>query len=121
MQLQVGQAHFTGTLVSCINRLFIFHGRRRCGKLGESAAPSRKNSKFNAILIRDNFIRKMHGAGMNDENSTERNVKGSSSKDITPLLKGWDYEPGTINVRKVTGLDGTPKLQMRQDLGLLQM
>src|ERR1700733_13314533 len=63
----------------------------------------------------------MHGAGMNEEKSTERNQFKGISKDITPLLKGWDYEPGTINVRKVTGLDGTPKLQMRQDLGLLQM
>jgi hypothetical protein len=45
----------------------------------------------------------------------------SKSKDILPLLKGWDYEPGTINVRKVNGVDGKPKLQMRLDLGLLQM
>ena len=43
------------------------------------------------------------------------------SKDITPMLKGWDYEPGTINVRKISGHDGLPKLQMRLDLGLLQM
>jgi hypothetical protein len=43
------------------------------------------------------------------------------SKDIAPILKGWDYESGTINVRKVIGLDGIPKLQMRLDLGLLQM
>jgi hypothetical protein len=43
------------------------------------------------------------------------------SKDITPVLKGWDYEPGTINVRKINGTDGQPKLQMRLDLGLLQM
>ena len=43
------------------------------------------------------------------------------SKDIVPLLKGWDYEPGTINVRKISGIDGAPKLQMRLDLGLLQM
>lgn len=43
------------------------------------------------------------------------------SKDITPVLKGWDYEPGTINVRKINGMDGSPKLQMRVDLGLLQM
>src|SRR5579884_1113699 len=43
------------------------------------------------------------------------------SKDIANVLKGWDYEPGTINVRKVTGMDGLPKLQMRLDLGLLQM
>jgi hypothetical protein len=44
-----------------------------------------------------------------------------SSRDITPVLKGWDYEPGTINVRKISGMDGNPKLQMRVDLGLLQM
>src|SRR5208282_2075496 len=43
------------------------------------------------------------------------------SRDITPVLKGWDYEPGTINVRKISGMDGMPKLQMRVDLGLLQM
>jgi hypothetical protein len=43
------------------------------------------------------------------------------SKDISAVVKGWDYEPGVINVRKVEGLDGTPKLQMRLDLGLLQM
>src|SRR5688500_11830894 len=45
----------------------------------------------------------------------------SLSKDILPLLKGWDYESGTINVRKINGIDGAPKLQMRLDLGLLQM
>src|SRR5688572_29064615 len=48
-------------------------------------------------------------------------IRSARSKDILPLLKGWDYEPGTINVRKINGLDGKPKLQMRLDLGLLQM
>lgn len=51
----------------------------------------------------------------------DKNEARSLSKDILPLLKGWDYEPGTINVRKVAGLDGRQKLQMRLDLGLLQM
>jgi hypothetical protein len=51
----------------------------------------------------------------------EHNEARSKSKDILPLIKGWDYEPGTINVRKINGLDGKPKLQMRLDLGLLQM
>lgn len=50
-----------------------------------------------------------------------KNEAKSAQKDITPVLKGWDYEPGTINVRKVTGVDGSPKLQMRLGLGLLQM
>lgn len=47
--------------------------------------------------------------------------KVGPSKDIGAVLKGWDYEPGTINVRKVNGADGHPKLQLRLDLGLLQM
>jgi hypothetical protein len=52
---------------------------------------------------------------------TPRTEGKASNKDIGPLLKGWDYEPGTINVRKINGADGAPKLQMRLDLGLLQM
>jgi hypothetical protein len=43
------------------------------------------------------------------------------TKDIGPVLSGWEYEAGSINVRKVPGLDGREKLQMRLDLGLLQM
>src|SRR5918999_5683143 len=59
---------------------------------------------------------------MSDEQSrSDRDQRRMSSKDITPVLKGWDYESGTINVRKINGLDGAPKLQMRLDLGLLQM
>jgi hypothetical protein len=45
----------------------------------------------------------------------------AASKDITPVLRGWSYEPGVINVRKIHGQDGAPKVQMRLDLGLLQM
>ena len=45
----------------------------------------------------------------------------AASRDIAAVLKSWPYEPGTISVRKVSGLDGVPKLQMRLDLGLLQM
>lgn len=59
---------------------------------------------------------------MGDEQQQRPRTEGkASNKDITPILKGWDYEAGTINVRKVAGSDGNPKLQMRLDLGLLQM
>jgi tetratricopeptide (TPR) repeat protein len=57
---------------------------------------------------------------MGDEQHAPR-PEGKLPKDITPILKGWDYEAGTINVRKVPGADGQPKIQMRLDLGLLQM
>src|SRR4051812_2616479 len=44
-----------------------------------------------------------------------------SMKDIGHILKGWEYEAGTIKVRRITGNEGQAKLQMRLDLGLLQM
>jgi len=41
--------------------------------------------------------------------------------DISHLLEHWDYQPGQVVVRKFTGKDGVPKIQLRVDLGLLQM
>ena len=41
--------------------------------------------------------------------------------DISQLLENWDYQPGQIVVRKFTGRDGQEKIQLRVDLGLLQM
>lgn len=41
--------------------------------------------------------------------------------DISPLLNDWEYRPGQIDVRKFKGKDGREKLQLRVDLGLLQM
>jgi hypothetical protein len=58
---------------------------------------------------------------MPSDKNPDEPIERSQSRDILPTLKGWDYEPGTINVRKINGLDGKPKLQMRLDLGLLQM
>jgi len=59
---------------------------------------------------------------MSDELSRQdKSEYKSASKDITPVLRGWSYEPGVINVRKIHGQDGAPKVQMRLDLGLLQM
>src|SRR6184192_3229007 len=43
------------------------------------------------------------------------------SLDLNIVLKDWPHEPGMIKVRKVTGLDGREKLQLRIDLGVLQM
>ncbi|HEY2103555.1 MAG TPA: UvrB/UvrC motif-containing protein [Chthoniobacterales bacterium] len=43
------------------------------------------------------------------------------SLDINTILKEWPHEPGMIKVRKITGFDGRDKLQLRIDLGVLQM
>jgi hypothetical protein len=41
--------------------------------------------------------------------------------DISQLLEQWDYQPGQVVVRKFKGNDGAEKIQLRVDLGLLQM
>ena len=43
------------------------------------------------------------------------------SFDISHLLTKWDYKPGEISVRRIKGRDGTEKIQLRVDLGILQM
>jgi len=44
-----------------------------------------------------------------------------ASYDLRKILDGWPFEAGQITVRKISGDDGKPKVQMRLDLGLLQM
>jgi len=42
-------------------------------------------------------------------------------KDIDRILKDWPYEPGQMSVRTVKGGDGRDVLQLRVDLGVLQI
>lgn len=43
------------------------------------------------------------------------------SRDISPILKEWDSDPGSGNIRIVTGSDGKEKIQIRVQFGLLQL
>ena len=43
------------------------------------------------------------------------------SKDITSILSGWEHDPDEFQVRIIAGEDGRDKLQMRVDLGVIQM
>ncbi|MFO1475749.1 MAG: hypothetical protein U1F98_03740 [Verrucomicrobiota bacterium] len=52
---------------------------------------------------------------MDDENRNEVEF------DISHLLEDWDHQPGQVVVRKFTGADGREKIQLRVDLGILQM
>ncbi len=54
-------------------------------------------------------------SGLREEN------KDTMSKDLAVLLQGWDYNPNEVTVRRVVGDDGREKIQMRLDLGVLQM
>ncbi len=44
-----------------------------------------------------------------------------SESDLSPILRDWPYEAGHISVRRIVGADHREKIQMRLDLGVLQM
>src|SRR5438046_10715910 len=43
------------------------------------------------------------------------------SLDLNTILRDWPHENGNVKLRKIAGLDGREKLQLRVDLGVLQM
>jgi hypothetical protein len=43
------------------------------------------------------------------------------SLDLTRILAGWDYEPGKIKARLCSAKDGRDVVQLRLDLGVLQL
>ena len=43
------------------------------------------------------------------------------SKDIDAALRGWEYKPGVVQARLVKAHDGRQVLQLRIDLGMLQL
>jgi len=43
------------------------------------------------------------------------------SKDISRILEGWEYQVGEVAVRVIRGDGGREKIQLRIDMGLLQM
>ena len=50
----------------------------------------------------------------------DHSLRGMSF-DISDLLNSWEYQAGQIVVRRFKGKDGKEKIQLRVDLGLLQM
>ena len=42
-------------------------------------------------------------------------------RDISVILGEWDYVPGELSVRKVDATEGGFKIQVRMDLGLMQL
>jgi len=45
----------------------------------------------------------------------------AAHKDIDDVLHNWPYEPGVLSARMVTASDGREVVQMRVEMGLLQM
>ncbi len=42
------------------------------------------------------------------------------SLDLNDILNEWPHQPGGLQVRRIEGNDGKPKIQLRLDLGVLQ-
>ena len=55
------------------------------------------------------------------DSDAERRHIFSMDFDISRLLEQWEYQPGQVIVRKFKAKDGKEKIQLRVDLGLLQM
>ena len=43
------------------------------------------------------------------------------SHDLNTLMGDWRYDPASVTARRIDGDDGRPKIQLRLDLGVLQM
>ena len=43
------------------------------------------------------------------------------TKDIREIIEDWEYREDCLCVRKIVGLDGKEKIQLRLELGLMQM
>ncbi len=52
---------------------------------------------------------------------SSRTGESRLSQDIQGILDGWEFEPEGLQVRIIIGDDGNEKIQMRIDLGLIQM
>jgi hypothetical protein len=65
--------------------------------------------------------------GHQDDEGAADGAGGSSGeqapkrRDISDVLADWPYESGKLSARLIMGEDGEPRLQVRLDLGVLQM
>jgi hypothetical protein len=49
------------------------------------------------------------------------NAEHTMRVDIHDILDDWPYEPGQITARRIRGDDGSDKLQLRLEMGIMQM
>ncbi len=57
-----------------------------------------------------------------EKHTSEKTVRRTLMKrDISAILKEWPHQPGQVNARMITDNQGEQKVQVRVDLGILQM
>jgi hypothetical protein len=67
------------------------------------------------------FVEERVYKGSDDDLMQTQDAIHDMDFDISHLLDQWDYKAGQVVVRKLTGRDGRERIQLRVDLGLLQM
>jgi len=60
------------------------------------------------------------GSSGRDEAASAAGLR-MADNDLTRMLIDWPYEPGKVQVRLVEGEDGESRIQVRLDLGIIQM
>src|SRR6476646_2528818 len=65
--------------------------------------------------------RRQNGQVVSCVSRASARVFSHMAKDLTPILKNFGIEPGSVRARKINTPDGQIFLQLRMDLGLLQM
>jgi hypothetical protein len=78
-------------------------------------------AKPEPILLIPFGIRSMFNRGDRISIPGEPFISFMAEFDLTHFLNSWPLLPGRINARRIVGSDGRPKLQIRIDLGVLQM
>lgn len=63
----------------------------------------------------------MRSRGCVDLNGGCPHFRAQMYYDITKLLQSWPYQPGEIMARRIRGRDKTDKIQLRMDMGIMQM
>src|SRR2546430_16954854 len=67
-----------------------------------------------------------HGAGRGRAGVARGQAAGAAGevtmhRDVDPILRDWPVKPGVTQARLIEARDGRPVVQLRVDLGVLQM
>lgn len=85
-----------------------------CGRESSACVGLKDASVQDDVGTQDKVCRSVDGSKVQGDSPPVNN-------DITQLLLKWDYQPGQVAARRFKGKDGKEKIQLRVDLGILQM
>ncbi len=91
---------------------------------GSGGRPKPRNDSENTGPTSPDAVGKTPGSiplGSDGTDDEPEPRAAARSNDLSDILQAWPYEPGKLSARLIMGEDGEPRLQIRMDLGVLQM